>query len=173
MEIRIATCRDEDVTVLAERFSSLGATPFHVPRYARHVAGTSTYLVAWLDGEPSGVGEVRWHGCAAPEVRAAVGTCPEINGLHVLDAVQSRGIGTALIRHAEQLVAARGLTMIGLGVDERDNPRAAALYDRLGYRPVVRYLDRWSYTDDAGVDHLVVDPCVFLTKTLEPVRVAE
>jgi GNAT superfamily N-acetyltransferase len=164
--MRIDACRDIDIAALDERLPSPAATSFHVQRFARQCAGASTYLVAWLNGRPAGVGEIRWSGCAAPEVRAVLTRCPEINGLHVVDELQSRGIGTSLIRRAEQLAAERGAPSIGLGVDDRGNPQAAALYARLGYEPLVRYLDRWSYTDQAGVDQAIEEPCVFLVKRL-------
>lgn len=166
--MRILVCRDDDLAVLDEHMPTPSATSFHAQRLARQAAGTSTYLIAWLDDRPVGVGEIRWDGCASPKVRAALPDCPEINGLHVVDSLQSRGIGTALIRTAEQLATDRAVRMIGLGVDEHDNPRAAALYERLGFKPVIGYLDCWSYVDEAGVDHVFEDPCIFLAKSLSP-----
>ena len=52
--------------------------------------------------------------------------------LAVHGALQSCGIGTLLIRAAEQRILARGLHWAELGVEEI-NPRARALYDRRGY----------------------------------------
>ncbi|MFE9658587.1 GNAT family N-acetyltransferase [Streptomyces sp. NPDC005955] len=167
--MRITSCRAEDLDPIEEVLPSPSAVSYHLQRYARQVAGTSTFLVARLDDDrPAGVCEVRWNGCAAPEVRAVVADCPEINGLHVVEALQSRGTGSALIRRAERLAAERGRRLVGLGVDDHGNPRAAALYARLGYRPTVRYLDRYSFTDDAGVEHPVEEPAVFLVKELGP-----
>jgi ribosomal protein S18 acetylase RimI-like enzyme len=53
----------------------------------------------------------------------------------VLPALQRLGIGTALMREAEALIAAspRAATLIEIGVDEW-NQEAAKLYRRLGYR---------------------------------------
>ena len=122
-----------------------------------------------MAGRPTGWNsEVLWNGCWEPEVRAALPDCPEINGLDVAEAVRSRGIGTALICYAERLAAERGRRSIGLGVDDHGNPRAAALYARLGYRPVIRYVGHWSYTDHTGIEHAVEDPGVFLAKDLRP-----
>ncbi|MFJ2809892.1 GNAT family N-acetyltransferase [Kitasatospora sp. NPDC087271] len=163
----ITECRSADVTLLDTHLPSPFRTSFHAQRFARQTAGRSTYLIAWRDGIPVGSSEVRWNGCAAAEVRLAVPDCPEINGLSVAEPLRGTGFGTALIGHAERLAHAGGAGRIGLGVDEHDNPRAAALYARLGYRPVVRYVDRWSYTDWQGVDHDVEDPCVFLVKPLD------
>ncbi len=52
--------------------------------------------------------------------------------LAVYGPLQSCGIGTLLIRACEQRIRARGLRHAELGV-ELDNPRARALYERLGY----------------------------------------
>jgi GNAT superfamily N-acetyltransferase len=168
--MRIAECREEDVASLVGHLPSpyADSTGSHGRRFARQTAGTSTFLVAWLDDRPVGTGEVLWNGCREPEVRAVLADCPEINGLDVAERMRSRGIGTALIRHAERLAAERGRRSIGLGVDDDGNPRAAALYARLGYRPVIRYVGHWSYTDHTGVEHAVEDPGVFLAKDLRP-----
>ena len=47
-------------------------------------------------------------------------------------ALRSCGIGTLLIEAAEQRIHARGVHRAELGV-EKSNPRARALYERLGY----------------------------------------
>ncbi len=52
--------------------------------------------------------------------------------LAVHPALRSCGIGTVLIRAAEQRIRGRGLDRAELGVEEI-NPRARALYERLGY----------------------------------------
>lgn len=52
--------------------------------------------------------------------------------LAVHGALQSCGIGTILIRAAEHRIRARGLHRAELGVED-SNPRARALYGRLGY----------------------------------------
>jgi ribosomal protein S18 acetylase RimI-like enzyme len=52
--------------------------------------------------------------------------------LAVHGALQSCGIGAILIEAAEQRIRVRGLRRAELGVEE-NNPRARALYERLGY----------------------------------------
>ncbi len=128
--------------------------------------GECTYLVAWDGGVPLGHGEVLWQGCKSAEVRDAYPGCPEINGLLVYCAeMRGRGIGSALIRTAEDRARDRGFKWIGVGAGD-DNPRAMALYERLGYSAGIRYVDVWSYKDDAEVRHVVEDPCTFLVKDL-------
>ncbi|MBL7257681.1 GNAT family N-acetyltransferase [Paractinoplanes lichenicola] len=162
MEIR--ECRAEDVALLEEALPSPGLSRFHENRYHRQIQGKGTYLVAWShEGVlPAGSGEIRWDGCGAAEVQAAFPGCPELSGLAVRAELQGRGLGTALIRTAEGLVARRGIDRLGMGVDDT-NPRAAALYLRLGYEETgVRYLDRYAVVDDEGARHEIADPCRFL-----------
>jgi hypothetical protein len=54
---------------------------------------------------------------------------------------------------------------MGLGVGDH-NPRATALYERLGYRPAVVFVDHWGSLDAGGVRHERADSCVFLVKDL-------
>ncbi|MFJ9249460.1 GNAT family N-acetyltransferase [Streptomyces sp. NPDC101776] len=162
----IAVCGADDVALLDQYIGAPGATSFHARRFARQERCESTYLVAWLDGRPVGHVELRWTGCDASAVRAARPGCLEIGGLGVWpEELRSRGIGTALIRAAEELAVERGLTDVGIGV-EKDNVRAAALYARLGYEPLTDYYDRWSYEDADGFLHDNVDHCTFLVKDL-------
>jgi ribosomal protein S18 acetylase RimI-like enzyme len=62
--------------------------------------------------------------------------------LVVHGALQSLGIGTILIRAAEQRIRARGLHRAELRVEE-NNPRARALYERLGYVAKGSSPDAW------------------------------
>ncbi len=61
---------------------------------------------------------------------------PRISDLYVAEDARSTGIGTAFIRRMEKMAAAEGFPAIYLSVDPVSNPRAAALYRRLGYAPV-------------------------------------
>jgi ribosomal protein S18 acetylase RimI-like enzyme len=62
--------------------------------------------------------------------------------LAVHGALQSCGIGTILVRAAEQRIRARGLHRAELSVED-SNQRARALYERLGYRAFGREPDSW------------------------------
>ena len=57
--------------------------------------------------------------------------CLEVAGLQLLPSAQSHGIGSAVLLRLAADAAPRPLT---LGV-EKDNPRARALYERLGFVP--------------------------------------
>ncbi|MET9763666.1 GNAT family N-acetyltransferase [Streptomyces sp. NPDC006372] len=164
--MEITVCRAADVEVLDRCIGSPGATSFHARRFERQERGLSTYLVAWHGRRPVGHAEVRWGGCDDATVRAARPGCPEINALSVWpETLRSRGIGSALLRAAEERARTRGRTAVGLGVAD-DNPRAAALYARLGYQALAPYLGRWSYEDHEGVTRECVEKLTFLVKEL-------
>lgn len=56
----------------------------------------------------------------------------ELAGIQLLPSYQSRGIGTAVIEGLKAEAADHGCMLELLGV-EKDNPRARALYERLGF----------------------------------------
>ena len=165
--MNIRECREEDLAVLEASRPSRGRTGY-ARRFERQRQGLSTYLIAWVDGIPIGRGEILWQGCAAPEVSQRYPQCPELNGVEVWPAERrSQGIGTAIIGVAEACAHVRGYHQIGLGVTD-DNPRAAALYQRLGYHDAgCRCVDRYHYLDDYGRRHYIADLARFLIKQLQ------
>ncbi|GAA2248925.1 GNAT family N-acetyltransferase [Streptomyces amakusaensis] len=69
--------------------------------------------------------------------------------LAVLPALQSCGLGTILVRAAEERIRSRGLRRAELAVEEA-NPRARALYERLGYEAYGSRPDAWDVTAPDG-----------------------
>jgi ribosomal protein S18 acetylase RimI-like enzyme len=59
------------------------------------------------------------------------------------------GIGTHLVSAAESRIRKRGLSVAQLDV-ELDNPRARALYERLGYREAGRRHASWDVQEADG-----------------------
>ena len=85
--------------------------------------------------------------------------------LSVHAALQSCGIGTVLIETAERRIRGRGLHRAELGVEE-NNPRARALYERLGYVAYGSAPEAW---DEDGPDGTVVryeTVCTLMRKEL-------
>jgi GNAT superfamily N-acetyltransferase len=101
-------------------------------------AGQEVEWYIWLEGdEPVGWVVVSWTG--KPTLRGV----PDLSDLFVTPTRRKQGIGTAMLAACEELARARGFTQISLAVNPDHNPRALALYLRLGYRPTggPKYLD--------------------------------
>ena len=93
---------------------------------------------------------------------------PQIVDVQITPALRGRGYGTFLISSLEQLAAHRGFEEIFLAVDPRNNPRAFALYQRLGYQPLQAepYLKNWEFVDSGGRFHSGDDWIVDMAKPL-------
>ena len=85
--------------------------------------------------------------------------------LAVHGALQSCGIGTILIQAAEQRIRARGLHRAELGVEE-GNPRARALYERLGYTAYGREPASWDEQAPDGSITRYETICTLMRKEL-------
>ncbi|WNI24981.1 GNAT family N-acetyltransferase [Streptomyces sp. ITFR-16] len=119
--------------------------------------GEVDYLAVCLpSGAPVAIGGVDYR------VKEGAGTLWQ---LAVHPALQSCGIGTFLIEAAEQRIAARGLRRAELGVEE-DNPRARALYERLGYVAFGRSPDAWDELAPDGTLRRRETMCTDMAKDL-------
>lgn len=85
--------------------------------------------------------------------------------LVVHGALQSCGIGTLLIQTAEERILARGLHRAELGVEE-SNPRARALYERLGYAAYGSAPDSWDEQAPDGAVFRYETLCTLMRKEL-------
>jgi GNAT superfamily N-acetyltransferase len=94
-------------------------------RLTNAIAGPG-YLIAWEERSPIGHAYVAWEGTELG--------LPELQDVFVAPERRGAGVGTALTREAERLVAAHGHDRLSLSVGV-GNPRARALYERLGYEP--------------------------------------
>jgi len=77
-----------------------------------------------------------WHSLALPG-EEALGDEYYVSNLAVLPQLQGQGIGSWLLAFAERQARAAGLTRLSLCVD-MDNPGAQRLYERTGFRVVLR-----------------------------------
>jgi ribosomal protein S18 acetylase RimI-like enzyme len=161
-EIRDCTAADLDIL---DQHVPGGA---HRGHYEQQQAGARTLLVAWSAGRPVGTAVISWEGCVAPTLRAALPDAVEIAAVHVDPDHRGRGIGTALITAAEHRLAAAAVLRAVLGVDT-SNPRATALYTRLGYTDTGhRATIRYTYTTADGRGHTATEHVVALGKHLGP-----
>ena len=117
------TSSPRDPAAMADYFRRLGAGEIE----AR--AGAETFVAIDAAGAPVGLIALRpsedyftGHGRAYVETLVVA---PEAEG---------RGVGAALMRHAETWARARGFAEVSLDVFA-GNDRARAFYERLGYRP--------------------------------------
>lgn len=95
-------------------------------------------------------------------VTAGAGTLWQLG---VLPALQSCGLGTILIRAAEDRIRSRGLHRAELAVEER-NPRARPLYERLGYLAYGRRPDAWDVQAPDGSLRRYETMCTLMRKNL-------
>jgi ribosomal protein S18 acetylase RimI-like enzyme len=72
-----------------------------------------------------------------------------ISQVATAEELQDRGIGTHLMAVAEERIRNRGAHVAELAVED-SNPRARALYERLGYREVRRERASWDREDPQG-----------------------
>jgi len=126
----------------------------------RQTAGEVYVAFAFLDGTPVAR-------CGLDFVSHAHEGAAHLWAAHVEPGYQGQGIGTAMFAHLEQVALAHGFAAIRLEVG-KDNPRARALYLRLGYAPCGEETGRWSYRDEQGATVEVVEECDVLRKRLSP-----
>jgi ribosomal protein S18 acetylase RimI-like enzyme len=125
--------RIEDLSEIA-----WSGTPAHLRSVAGYLAEVDQNRIEYLavrsvDGTPVAKGAVNYAEARGVGVLMQMATHPELQGL---------GLGTTLIRAGEQRIGRRGLMIARIGVED-DNPRARALYERLGYIPIERRAVSW------------------------------
>ena len=121
--------------------------------------GTRLMLLADVGGFPVGQIFISFEGVRG-EFQSGY-----LYSLRVLEPFRGRGIGTRLIRAAEDILRARGYQRAVIAVS-RQNDRARRLYERLGYVVYREDAGRWQYTDHHGRVRRVHDPSWMLHKSL-------
>jgi ribosomal protein S18 acetylase RimI-like enzyme len=102
--------------------------------------------------------------CQRPEL-ADGGLRAYLYSFRVKPPFQNAGLGTRMMRVVELDLIERGYKMVTLNV-AKDNPRARALYERLGYRVVDQDPGIWSYIDHNGRRQTMIEPAWRMEKTL-------
>ncbi|MFD3933165.1 GNAT family N-acetyltransferase [Streptomyces sp. NPDC058614] len=130
----------------------------HVEReLARAAAGEVDYLAIYTPVDlPVAIGGIDY------QVSEEAGTLWQFA---VLPALQSRGLGTLLVRAAEQRISNRGLHRAQLAVEE-NNPRARALYERLDYVAYGREPHAWDEEGPDGLTRRHETMCVLMRRDL-------
>jgi ribosomal protein S18 acetylase RimI-like enzyme len=83
----------------------------------------------------------------------------------VRQAYRSLGVGTRMMHVFEEDLRQRGFISLTLNV-AKDNSKAIKLYQRNGYRIVAHEPGKWSYPDDYGEWHQVIEPAWRMEKKL-------
>ena len=127
LPIEIRPLREGDLDGL-EWDSEQAIQPDYLRKTIAERGDTVVFLLALANGRPVGRLGVDFGRKAAKGI-------VHLWSFGVLPSLQRLGIGTALMRDAEALIASapRGATVVEVGVDEW-NHDAAKLYRRLGYR---------------------------------------
>lgn len=94
-----------------------------------------------------------------------------IYGFRIKPAYRNQGLGTRMMKHAENDLFQRGYRSVTLNVS-RSNPDARRLYERLGYRVVADEPGRWSYVDQHGQRQHVHEPSWRMEKSLSGMKKA-
>jgi len=163
-EVEIRPGSADDLTVLV---AVLGECHWFTDRLARQQRGGGVLLVAWLEGRPVGEVFLDCEPATEPEVRRQLPDVPRLDHLEVLGPLWGQGIGTALIRAAEDTARQLGHERIALGVG-LDNPKARRLYERLGYGDWGHgtVVGTWVEHPDDGPPLTLSEACDLLIKRL-------
>ncbi len=89
-----------------------------------------------------------------------------IYGFRVQPEYHRQGIGTNMLKVAENDLAQRGYRCVSLNVGQ-DNHEARRLYERCGYVIVAAEPGRWSFLDDNGLKRDVNEPAWRMEKKLD------
>jgi ribosomal protein S18 acetylase RimI-like enzyme len=149
-EVMVRPCREEDLQTLEWFGLHSHHREIFVDTFARHLSGENIMLVADLNDFPVGQAWVDLIKRQSERVGYiwAVRVFPFLRGL---------GIGTYLMRSAEELLRVHGFNHAEVGV-EKDNEAARRFYVRLGYLPHGELTEEYSYTTPEGVHaHHIVD----------------
>lgn len=129
------------------------------------LTGSRLLLVLERKADPEIIGQVflQWN---SSDPRLADGRHRGyLYALRVKAPYQGRGLGTRLIRVAEESLGRRGMRIVSIGVG-KNNLRARTLYERLGYRTVGEDPGCWSYIDHRGIEQQVSEPAWLMEKDL-------
>lgn len=114
------------------------------------------FLSIWLDGQIAGYGGIDYE----KEQEAGYMWMLTVNPKY-----RSQGLGTKLIDALEKQVRQRGLNSVKLSV-EVINPKAKALYERLGYKTIGQTKESWEQSAEDGGIEIYTTICDVMEKPL-------
>ena len=93
---------------------------------------------------------------------------PQIVDLQVMESYRGQGYGSDFVRAIERIALEAGYGHLYISVEPLNNPRAYALYQRLGYEKIQSepYQKIWEFQDSEGKIHRGEDWVVDLVKQL-------
>ena len=159
-ELVPARCHVSDLTT--EEVSALGWSggPLHLVAITLAVAAGDYLALRDPAGVPVSIGAIDWEKHPLSGHIHQLVTHPRLRGL---------GLGSALIAAIEDRVRARGRQWVTLGV-EGDNPRARALYERLGYVRFGDGVESWRIPESGGSERVRVTQVTYLRRGCERTR---
>lgn len=137
----------------------------YLDTYNRVVSGSA---IMWVAANPEGklIGQM-FIQLASSNTELADGiTRAYMFGFRMRENYRSVGIGSSMLEHVEQDLAARGFKVLCLNV-ARANLRAIELYQRCGYVLVAPDPGIWSYQDAEGVWHSMEEPAWRMEKQIQ------
>ena len=129
-EPNVGRARSADLFPFA---AALGDGGFLIDRLIRQRNGQGVLFFARLGSRPAGAVYLWLEEAEEPPIRRHLPGVALLTHLQVHPELRNRGVGAALVGAVEQHLTDRGHERIALAV-RTDNPAAARLYDRLGYR---------------------------------------
>lgn len=138
----------------------------HKERLSAQSEGTLRYLGAFVNGGVVGFVLIMYDNKVDVMLYTDNQPCMDMVDLYVDESMRGMGIGSALITAAERVCAERNVPYMGLDVNPEDNPKALALYTRLGYMQVGgAHLDGvYASQDEHGNATVYEDWCVDMIK---------
>lgn len=162
--VQIRTLREADLPGLEWEGEYTHFRRLYQEAYRRQVRGLSILWVADLPG--SGIlGQVFIQlNCDRPELCNGYDRA-YLYSFRVRPAFRGQGLGTRIMETIEADLVERGYRYLTLNV-ARENHRAQELYLRRGFRIIAPEPGRWSYMDEKGIQHQVVEPAWRMEKRL-------
>jgi GNAT superfamily N-acetyltransferase len=166
-QVSVRDAQEEDIPALAA-IKGAGSEALHRDRLQDARWGSLRYLVMLVDGDLIGFACLIFRRPAYWSDAADTQNLPQMVDLQVAKARRGQGWGSAFVGAVERAALEAGYDQLYLSVEPLHNPRAFALYQRLGYRALQAepYQKAWAFTDSSGKLQSGEDVVLDMVKTL-------